>query len=143
MANQMTQEQREMQALRDKLAAVEAQLEAAKKEQSSKAVQRLTVKCAKYGAGTISLYGIQRFPLSFRKSQWAMLQEQGLKLVNEFAAENPNVIRASGYAHEYACKVMNITKRPETGTPQDERFMAEWQRGYDAALLDTSLVPSR
>ena len=64
----------------------------------------ITVKAADFGAGTVSVYGINRFPLSLHPAQWEVL-EASLPAIKKYIAENGDKLRCAAYAAEFAAKL--------------------------------------
>ena len=74
-------------------ATIEAQIEALKAElkevkKANRKPRSLSVKVSK--SGGVSVYGLQRFPVSLYKSQWDRLINEGLPLVQKCIEENLN-----------------------------------------------------
>lgn len=137
-----TQEQILMEDLQTKLAAMQAENERLKAEASKATVQqRITIKAADYGAGSVSLYGLQRFPLSLHPAQWRVLANH-LPAVLKFIDENPNVLRAFAFAHEYALKALGLKTRPAKTDATNPAYEREWLAARDKAMADPKLVPS-
>jgi len=102
----------------------------------------ITVDSKKYGQGTISMSGMQRFPLSLHPAQWAELFTIGPAKIRAFVADNAEKIRASAVAAEYALKVTGLKAIPEKTDATRKAYESEWERGFDLAIKDANLKPS-
>ena len=74
---------------KEELVAYAQELEAAKP-----APQRLTAKVSPKGA--VSLYGLQRFPVTLYANQWQRLFKDGNKSVNDCIKDNQNKLAVKG-----------------------------------------------
>ena len=141
MAN-MTQEQTEMARLQEQVAKLTADNARLTAEKASVTEPRITIKCSEFGKGSVSVYGFQRFPISLYPPAWLrMLRKVGPEIL-KFIDENPNILRAYAFAHEYACKAMAVKVEPAKDAADRARYESLWSEGKAKALADPSLVPS-
>lgn len=138
MAN-INQEQIELAKLQEQLKVLQAENARLQAEKASVTEPRITIKCAEFGRGSVSVYGFQRFPISLYPSAWLKLLGDTGKKVSEFIKDNPNILRAYAYAHEYACAAMGIKTEPAKDAADRKRFEDLWTEGKSKALLDPSL----
>ena len=144
MAN-MTQEQIELAKLQEQLKALQAENTRLQAEKAAVVKPRITVKCAEFGSGTVSVYGYQKFPISLYPEQWKDFLESTANTLKEFLQSNPNIIRAYAFASEYARKALNMKASdpiPAKASPARESWERNWTEGKNKALADPSLVPS-
>jgi len=120
-----------------------ALIEQMRKEAEERNSAKVTVKMADYGAGTISLYGINRFPLSVYPSQIATLKA-AIPDMEAFAAKYSNELRCAAYAADFAKK--SGAKWPSNAKEDDPSvvaYKAKYTEGYAQAMKDATLVSSK
>lgn len=118
---------RQIEALEARNAALVAkvtQLESASK-------MTISVESKKYGQGTISVSGFQRFPLSLHPAQWPELFTVVPLKVRDYMEKNADHIRASAVAAETALSALSLTAIPEKN-PVRKNFATETD--YNNAL---------
>ena len=123
-----------------------AQIEALKAQLASagKAEMKIEAGIADYSKGTISIRGINRFPISLFAPQVPVVVEYLNS--HEFKAfmANPNTLdrlRCAAVAHEFAT---GLGKEWPTGAKSDDprvlEYKAAYDQGYKAAKADPKLV---
>ena len=128
-------------AVADRMTQLEDENRALKAKLESK--NTITVKTAKYGAGTVSVYGLQRNPITLHVAQWPKLFAAQSMIDKFIVDESDGEIRCSGFANEVALKVLGLKTRPAaTDKATDDRYKAEWDKAYAMAKADVKLIPS-
>lgn len=122
-------------------AALQAKLDASKKPST------LSAEVKRFGSGTISLNGMQRFPLSFYPQQWLILNKSGMGLVKETLQTKPNEIRSAAYAMEKALQQLSLEEAPKSEGKNNksalrQQFESLWDGFFAQAMKDVKLVPS-
>ena len=114
-------------------------------------VRTIKVECAKYGAGTISLYGLGRNQVSLYPSQWPIMAEQlgcpaGMfdqSVIGKAIKALVNKTRCSAVAFDYALKALGLKARPAKTDPSNASWEREWDKGYAIALAAPEIVSDR
>lgn len=138
-------------AITKSLAQLEAELaamtaKAAELEAANLALQNqkrnVTVDMAEFGAGTISIRGINRFPISVYPPQIALLRS-ALDDADKFAASHINELRSAAYAAEFVRKSGIKWDENAKGETANLQFKALYKQKYLEAMKDTSLVSTK
>jgi len=132
---QQTQQLSNVELLRrlESLEAENAAKDAKIKLLESASKMTISVESKKYGQGTISVSGFQRFPLSLHPAQWPELFTVVPTKVRDYMEKNSDHIRASAVAAETALKDLNLSTIPEK-SPVRKNFKSEEE--YNKALND-------
>jgi hypothetical protein len=109
-----------------------AELEAAK-------AGRITVKMSEFGGGTVSVYGIRRFPLSFFAGEWAKIIAVGPE-VDAYIAAHSNELRCAAFAKEY-CEKSKVEW--DSKDKENTAYKAKYAEGYAQAIKNPSLFSSK
>jgi len=101
----------------------------------------ISVESKKYGQGTVSLSGMQRFPLSLHPAQWAELFTVAPGKIRDYMEKNAEHIRASAAASEYALESLKLAKIPEKTDATRKAYEDAWDKAYTLALADKAIMP--
>jgi hypothetical protein len=133
---EMIENQKAMEAENAKLRAMLAE----------KADMKIEAAVSDYSKGTISIRGINRFPISLFLPQVTAVTEYLNSQEFKSFLSNPDTVdrlRCAAVAHEYAT---GLGKSWPTGGKKTDaaviEYMAAYDTGYKAAKNDKSLVPS-
>lgn len=80
--------QEELEALKAERAKLAAELEAAKLKIAAK--QKISVKTGQKGG--VSVYGLQRFPVTLYGSQWVRLFAEARPVIEQYIADHPETL---------------------------------------------------
>src|SRR5215831_173293 len=116
----------------------------------------ISVESKKYGQGTISVSGFQRFPLSLHPAQWPELFTVVPAKVRDYMTNNAEHIRASAVAAETALGFLKLDSIPEKN-PVRKNYKTEeeynravnsrrdyetqWDKTYSLAIANPEMVP--
>ena len=121
------------------IASLKAQLEA------KKAGGKLEVVMSEFSSGTVSIRGLNRFPLSLHPEQWSKLRkvlESGT--VDAFISTHANDLRIARVAADYAAK---LGKKWPSGKskadPEAVAYISAYNAGKALAMADPSLDITR
>lgn len=127
--------------LEQRNAEMQKELDALKAKLAEK--NTITVKTAKFGKGTVSVYGIQRNPITLYGPQWETLATYIPAVLKFYEDNKDGSIRASAFASEFTLKLLGMKSSPD---PKDkantERYQAEWTKAFDMAMADSKLIPT-